>query len=199
MLHARGWVVLSGVLLPEELDPRQALPDSAFTDIFGERQQGHTVAWARRVGEELTLALPEELLLGSDGHSKRINDARALRCHSRTHDADCAGGGVGGDCRCGAQERHADADKMPAGLSDADVPLSGLLATEPGTRLWVCPRGCCGDAILLELQVGELLIFRGDLAHCGAGYDAPHYRVHIYIDPPAHVYARPPSRTRPCA
>ena len=87
---------------------------------------------------------------------------------------------------------------MPAGLDDRNVPLSVLLATEPGAKLWVCPNGCDGEAQLLELAVGDMLVFRGDLVHFGAGYDVQHFRIHAYIDPPAHIYARLLGETDPC-
>ena len=81
---------------------------------------------------------------------------------------------------------------------DRNVPLSVLLATEPGAKLWVCPNGCDGEAQLLELAVGDMLVFRGDLVHFGAGYDVQHFRIHAYIDPPAHIYARLLGETDPC-
>ena len=73
-----------------------------------------------------------------------------------------------------------------------------MLAVQAGTRLWVYPDGCAGSARLLPLQVGDVLVWRGDLVHAGAGYTAEHVRVHAYVDPPAHVYERPFGKTNRC-
>ena len=84
--------------------------------------------------------------------------------------------------------------------SAADVPLSVLLAVMEGTKLWVFPRGCADDeaAFVVRLDVGEILVWRGDLVHAGAGYSCEHVRIHAYVDPPAHLYARPKGKTNLC-
>ena len=53
---------------------------------------------------------------------------------------------------------------------EEDVPLACLLAVQEGTRLHVYPSGSM-EEVLVELEVGDLLVFRGDLGHAGAGYD----------------------------
>ena len=79
-------------------------------------------------------------------------------------------------------------------------PLSALLAIEPGTKLWVFPNGCEAeeDAFLATIEVGEVMVWRGDLVHAGAGYAVEHTRIHAYVDPPASVYARPTGKTNLC-
>ena len=52
--------------------------------------------------------------------------------------------------------------------------------------------------LLLELELGDMLVWRGDLVHAGAGYDVEHVRVHAYIDTPDHIYRRPRGRTNLC-
>jgi hypothetical protein len=114
----------------------------------------------------------------------------------------------------GRQPAHSDAPPPEGGggdgawmsdLADKDVPLSVLLAIQKNTRLWVwpagCPRGSLGGddgAQLVRLNVGQLLVWRGDLVHAGAGYARQHTRVHAYCDPPAHLYRRPRARTNLC-
>ena len=83
-------------------------------------------------------------------------------------------------------------------LSDDDMPLSMLLAIQEGTCFWVFPTGCNGAASLLELSVGDILVWRGDLVHAGAGYAVDHVRVHAYIDPPREIYERPKDQTNRC-
>jgi hypothetical protein len=114
----------------------------------------------------------------------------------------------------GRQPAHSDApppqgdcgdDAWLTGLADEDVPLSVLLAVEKNTRLWVWPDGCPAGgqpgndgAELVRLSVGQMLVWRGDLVHAGAGYARQHTRVHAYCDPPAHLYRRPRARTNMC-
>lgn len=114
----------------------------------------------------------------------------------------------------GRQPAHSDAPPPEgtggdgawlSGLADEDVPLSVLLAIQQNTRLWVWPRGCPGGgqpgddgAELVRLSVGQLLVWRGDLVHAGAGYARQHTRVHAYCDPPAQIYRRPRARTNLC-
>lgn len=80
------------------------------------------------------------------------------------------------------------------------MPLSAMLAVQPGTRLWIYPRGCeaAEAAYALGLDVGDLLVWRGDLVHAGAGYAEEHCRVHAYVDPPQHIYRRPKAQTHRC-
>jgi len=44
----------------------------------------------------------------------------------------------------------------------------------------------------------QVLVWRGDLVHAGAGYVRTHTRVHAYVDPPPHIYQRPRGRTNLC-
>ena len=197
------------------------------------------------------------------------------------------GAALEGPAHVGRQPAHSDASApAEAGatplhmLADADMPLSAMLAVQPGTRLWVYPSGCAkagaapaaaplaagarvmarhggkapwyagavaavradgsldiayddGDheegvpphlvrpaaaraaaaggvaaaaeaaeaaeaPLLVELELGDMLVWRGDLVHAGAGYDVEHVRVHAYIDTPDHIYRRPRGRTNLC-
>ncbi len=144
------------------------------------------------------------------GASKIVNDCYALR--SLPEPAADGGEGEGGER--GRQPAHSDAPDAPDGssvgeLADDDVPLSVRLGVEPGTRLWIWPHGCDTEPaasaaearapFALELEVGEMLVWRGDLVHAGASYDRDHVRVHAYVDPPAHVYERPRGKTNRCS
>ena len=40
------------------------------------------------------------------------------------------------------------------------------------------------EKFLVRLEVGDVLLFLGNVAHAGAGYATVHYRLHAYIDPP---------------
>ena len=126
--------------------------------------------------------------------------------------------------RAGRQPPHSDSPEPPVGslsqLADAGIPLSAMLAVEPETRLWLFPNGCpgareaapAGDAIaaamdgepdadgavLVDIPVGAVLVWRGDLVHAGAGYAVDHIRIHAYVDPPPSIYERPRGKTNRC-
>eukprot|EP00966_Prymnesium_polylepis_P068626 1594109-Prymnesium_polylepis.1 len=38
------------------------------------------------------------------------------------------------------------------------------------------------------MNVGDVLIFRGDLVHAGSGYNVQHFRIHGYFLPPKSLY-----------
>ena len=70
---------------------------------------------------------------------------------------------------------------------------------QPRTKLWIFPNGCDDpNPMLLRLAVGDMLVWRGDLVHAGAGYAEEHVRVHAYVDPPSHIYQRPFGKTNRC-
>lgn len=80
-------------------------------------------------------------------------------------------------------------------LLDDEMPLSAMIAIQHGTKLWIFPDGCdpsrADSAYLVELEVGDVLVWRGDLVHAGAGYASDHYRIHAYVYPPSSIYHRP--------
>jgi len=89
------------------------------------------------------------------------------------------------------QPRHADSAPKDSlrGELPHDVPLAALLAIQGRTRLHVWPFDTDKEEIV-ELEDGDLLIFRGDLGHAGAEYNEEdmhggvHLRLHVYIDSP---------------
>ena len=67
-------------------------------------------------------------------------------------------------------------------MPNQDVPLSGIVALEAGTKLRVKPFGKSWCTV--TLRAGDMLIFRGDLCHHGIGYKKLNTRLHFYIDSP---------------
>lgn len=154
-----------------------------------------------------------------------------MQCHV-LRSLPCVGRGVGAAQAAvvGRQPAHSDApdDHAIQQLEDEDVPLSCMLAVQKGTCLWIYPDGCGepDDAELLQLDVGDFAIWRGDFVHAGAGYNVRHDRVHrrapralphsgrvaagtfadrletcqvhAYVDPPSHIYRRPKRATSLC-
>ena len=191
------------------------------------RHQGRSWEWAAPLTKVFEEALQEHGLLACSGGggggeggegvaapTKVVRDMYALRSLPCATDADANTYAV---AAAGRQPAHSDASPPADGaarplesLADADMPLSAMLAVQQGTRLWVYPSGCDADAadaeeagavvapVLIELELGDLLVWRGDLVHAGAGYAEEHVRVHAYIDPPDDIYLRPRGRTNLC-
>ena len=208
-LHRQGWVVLPQRLPPlDEATLHAIVHGTKFEPIFnghapGEeplRFMGTNGGWQPTLEWAFTAALGSAGLLAcSDGSTKVVNDCYALRslaCADDEHVAEALG----------RQPAHSDSPAAAEGkpqlaeLHDADVPLSVLLAIMPGTKLWVFPSGCDSpdEAFVVHLDVGQLMVWRGDLVHAGAGYAHEHVRVHSYADPPACYYERPTGKTNLC-
>ena len=70
------------------------------------------------------------------------------------------------------------------GGSEASALCSGILALEAGTSLLLYPSGPKGAALSVLLDAGDLLLFRGDCWHAGAGYACLNRRIHFYLSAP---------------
>eukprot|EP00964_Phaeocystis_antarctica_P009430 scaffold5110_cov59-Phaeocystis_antarctica.AAC.1 len=88
----------------------------------------------------------------------------------------------------GAPQRvHCDDDPchpVYQGGSEASALCSGILALEAGTSLLLYPSGPKGAALPVLLDAGDLLLFRGDCWHAGAGYVCLNRRIHFYLSAP---------------
>jgi hypothetical protein len=60
--------------------------------------------------------------------------------------------------------------KAQTGRTDADMPLSILVALDARARLKVWPRRGISPLTVL-VDPGEVLVFRGDTCHAGLGYN----------------------------
>lgn len=99
---------------------------------------------------------------------------------------------------CQDQAPHCDfePDLPLATVPDEEMPLSVLVALMPGTRLNIWPNSirlaCLSGRILrkmdkiacevLNLDAGDLIVFRGDFIHAGSCYSEDNYRLHRYLD-----------------
>ena len=86
---------------------------------------------------------------------------------------------------CQKGPNHWDFDPMVvSGMADDDAPCSVVLALQDGTRFHLYPPGYSPDGagMVVELDAGDLLVFRADMLHSGAAYDSDNYRVHFYLD-----------------
>jgi hypothetical protein len=65
-----------------------------------------------------------------------------------------------------------------------DAHLVMITALQHGTRLPIYPFGKGGEREIVELNAGDVFLFRGDLIHIGAEYTSLNIRIHCYIDSP---------------
>jgi hypothetical protein len=96
--------------------------------------------------------------------------------------------------KAGCERQAAHMDYIPstvAGLEDMEMPCSILVSLETdGTTLAVWPGTHRPSAhrVLertISLQMGDVLIFRGDLIHAGSAYpERSNVRIHAYLDNP---------------
>lgn len=64
--------------------------------------------------------------------------------------------------------------------SDDNVRLSGVVALEEGTKLFIYASN--GERIAtVHLNVGGMVVFRGDCWHAGAKYRQSNRRLHVYV------------------
>lgn len=112
---------------------------------------------------------------------------------------------------CQDQAAHSDyiPDRSLTEASDEQMPLAILVSLMPNTKLNVWPKSIKlatdrNDLILdkingpiecvvAELDVGDILVFRGDLIHAGSSYSKDNYRLHSYLD--SLFVKRTPNRT----
>jgi ectoine hydroxylase-related dioxygenase (phytanoyl-CoA dioxygenase family) len=92
---------------------------------------------------------------------------------------------------CKAQAAHTD--YIPSELS-SEIPINVLVALQDDTSLDVWPNSHkfvnCGDLNgilpinkkIVNMNKGDVLLFRGDFVHAGSAYLSHNYRLHCYLD-----------------
>jgi hypothetical protein len=111
------------------------------------------------------------------------------------------GGVVALQSKAGCQRQAAHCDYVPdedfLATTDDTVPLLCVIALEEETKLDVWPRSHqivrniraarripTISRKTLILNMGDVVIFRGDLVHAGSSYAATNTRIHVYLDHP---------------
>ena len=205
-LHGRGYTIVSHQFSRQRC--RQLLSAAARENYDGspifngeasgeprKRFVARSESWAAPAEREIARALDEHGLLGA----RTVGDMHALKSEPCEADTTAAGVTAAGVTAAeaalrGRQPAHQDAPeptanerrqhglKPLAALADDDMPLSVMVAVQEGTVLWIFPGGCDATqlehAFLVHLEVGAMLVWRGDLVHAGAGYAIQHYRLH---------------------
>ena len=111
----------------------------------------------------------------------------------------------------GCQDQAAHCDYIPnkvlASVTDEQMPLSVIVCLMPGTRLNVWPNSIRLASLsativkkinpipceVVEMNVGDILVFRGDFIHAGSSYTKDNYRLHAFLD--SDLVPRTPNRT----
>ena len=76
-----------------------------------------------------------------------------------------------------------------------DAHLVMIMALQDGTTLPTYPFDKDGVREIVDLDEGDIYIFRGDLIHVGAEYDTLNIRIHCYINSPSAPEPRDPDAT----
>jgi ectoine hydroxylase-related dioxygenase (phytanoyl-CoA dioxygenase family) len=101
---------------------------------------------------------------------------------------------------CQAQAAHCDyiPDEALKKVNDTQMPLAALVCLMKGSRLNLWPNSHhlattnpselmdkeqipCQE---IQLNEGDIVVFRGDFIHAGSAYSDDNYRVHYYLDSP---------------
>ncbi|KAL3665165.1 hypothetical protein V7S43_009794 [Phytophthora oleae] len=97
-----------------------------------------------------------------------------------------------------AQAPHRD---FPVNMGDAfdfwdytQLPGSMMLAVQDDTILhgyggWNRIAADLKEHVLIRLNRGDVIMFRGEFIHAGAGYDTTNIRIHCFLEPPAFQHA----------
>lgn len=172
-LHTRGFVVFRNAFEVDNSTLTEVY-ETRFNAIFngvaqngeltydGKRLQG-TGEWRNKLKRQLNRFLWDKAILSED---RRMAELYALRSLPN----------------CGLQPRHTDSapEKSLQEQAPDDVPLALIYALENNTRLKVWPFD--GDFCVINLKKGDMVVFRGDMAHCGFEYKVMNTRIHAYID-----------------
>ena len=131
----------------------------------------------------LTEALQDEDLLAGGSAVVRVHGLKSLP----------SAGYVASDdpqvCQDADQQPHVDEEQgryrawVSKQTDHLRRPMSLLLAIMPGTRLRLFANRRWQ---LLELDVGDVLVFAGDVKHNGVGYPGEHLRIHAHLYPPGY-------------
>ena len=135
------------------------------------------------------------------------NHVSMILPHLKQNDWVCIGSVPG----CKPQAAHTDYPPPEGIVNNEHVPVNVLVALSDNTYLNVWPGShkivaqeymrnsddtdiCSDDKIFMKtimMEEGDILLFRGDLVHGGAGYCKENYRLHCFMD---YEY-RVPNRT----
>ena len=176
LLHSRGFVVFREETLSIDGDTRDEIFEKThFVPIFNGRDDHGDVTtdglrvqgqgeWHTKVRKLLKPFLMDRGLLCK----KQLNNIYAVRSFAG----------------CPRQPKHTDTAN-PHSLIDTnpdDVPLALIYALQYDTKLRIWP--FTGGCITVQLQPGFMVVFRGDVFHCGMEYEMENTRIHAYIDSP---------------
>ena len=185
LLHSRGFVLFREETIAVDDNLRDEIFDKTpFVPIFnglddngdvtsdGLRVQGQG-EWHTKIRKLLKPFLTDKGLL----RNKQLNNIYAVRSHAG----------------CPRQPKHTDTAD-PHSLLDTnpdDVPLALIYALQDNTKLRIWP--ISGGCVTIQLQSGFMVVFRGDVFHCGMEYAESNTRIHAYIDSP--LFKRTPNKT----
>jgi len=97
------------------------------------------------------------------------------------------------DAGCVQQKAHCDFPPEDLNRDCRCNPMGCLIAIMPNTKIVLWPKMFSLDdwkdrepvrSVILQLEPGEIFVFRGDLVHAGAAYQTQHFRLHMYLDGP---------------
>lgn len=178
-LHKQGFIVHRNAFALDDACVQRVRSSEFNLNIFndidtfgkivhdGQRKMTREGGWKNEFRNVLLDFLKRHGYMNCRNGKKSIDEVFAIRSYPK----------------CSTQPRHADS-AAEASLRHKcihDVPLAVLYALDQNTSLKVWPFDCTNH-VMLHLNPGDLIIFRGDLGHAGCAYDKQNTRIHAYID-----------------
>jgi len=164
--------------------------------INGDRKRLQTKSsnreWCRRLEDHMTRVLREHGHMDTSEQYEGEKEVHKMRALLSLETADYVEAAT--EPQEGDQAPHTDEPTVRLQkMKDVDKPLSVVYSIQDGTRLRIKPLD--GEWMIIRLNPGDMLVFRGDVCHNGLGYASENYRVHAYIYPPRYTSA---SALHPC-
>lgn len=169
--------------------------NNAAADDEANDKRRSQVEFKRFIGTDVMMARMHERLNGMLLElypSLKPNDMVILRSDPGCADQRSHTDYTWQDWRRRQQQGQTKRPKCSNKMVDAKVPLACVVAVMPSTYFDLWPGAInCFDGVKdgrvfshlrLVLNPGDLLIFRGDLVHAGAGFDLFNIRIHTYLD-----------------
>lgn len=184
-LSENGFVVFPGIFFLSD-STKKNIRQSKFRNIFNsinrgilqytsDRQQSSaSEKWCASVTKKLRVTLSQLNLF--DSNIQRITHVLALKS-------------IKG---CKKQAEHCDSAPMGYFDNEKIFPMACVVALEANTKIYIRSRKTNREECIY-MNEGDILVFRGDVKHCGADYKKQNIRLFAYID--IKSYSRPKNKT----
>ena len=199
-LHSNGYMHLKNVI---------DIPDNVINEIIAQSNKRATIIFNHHQNrpkndhkrKQVTISMKKSFM---NDFIKNVNNYLTKNVNSNLTISKWVG--IYSLPGCGEQAAHCDytPSDITANINDELIPLGVLVAIMPDTKINVWPQSNeihkykkAGarkiGKVTINMEPGDIFIFRGDTVHAGSNYTHSNYRLHAYMDSP--LVLRWPNRT----